>query len=127
MCTTKLSVLLFYRRMVKDTYSRKWLYILWAAIFFNTSAGVATLIVYLVICEPLEAYWLSYKFVPSPYTTPYTCIHHGEGLTLSSCIISVITDTYAVAIPYLMLKQYKLDVPRRQKVALNTIFALGWL
>jgi hypothetical protein len=48
-------------------------------------------------------------------------------LTLSSGIISVITDIYAVAIPYLMLRQYQLDVAPKQKIALNFIFALGWL
>lgn len=127
MCTTKLAVLLFYRRMVKDTYSRKWLYILWAAISFNVTAGIAVLIVYLNICWPLDAYWLAYQLVPKPYTGHYTCIVHGRGLTLTSGIISIITDMYAVAIPHFMLKQYKLDVPIRQKIALNVIFALGWL
>jgi hypothetical protein len=127
MCTTKLSVLLFYRRMVKNVYSRKWLYILWAAITCNVSAGIATFIVYMVICRPLRAYWLAYQYLPIPYSEPYTCIPEGESLTLSSGVISVITDIYAVAIPYLMLRQYQLDVAPRQKIALNIIFALGWL
>lgn len=120
---TKMSVLLFYRRMAKDTYSRRWLYAIWAALACTVAFFIATLVTLCLICRPLSAYWESYNF---SYNKEFTCID-GNVLTPVSGVLGVISDIYAVLVPCLMLRQYDLDVPRRQKVVLNVIFGLGFI
>ena len=120
-CATKTSVLLFYRRMVAGTYSKRWLFAIWAALAFLGGSFVSILFAYCFICRPLSAYWASYNF---DYDQEFTCI---DGNILSPFVgtLSVFTDIYAVALPCAMLARVNLDVPRRQKIGLNVIFALG--
>lgn len=122
-CATKCSVLLFYRRMVKDTYSRSWLYAIWAALGFTGGYFLATLLALCLVCRPLSAYWESYDL---NYTGTYTCIN-GNVLSPMVGVLSVVSDLYAVLLPFLMLRQYDLNVSRRQRIALDAIFALGLL
>lgn len=109
--------------MAKDTYSRKWLYAIWAALACTAAFFLASLITFCLICRPLSAYWLSYDF---SYDKEFTCIN-GNVLTPVSGVLGVISDVYAVLVPCLMLRHYNLDVPRRQKIVLNVIFALGFV
>ncbi|KXL48519.1 hypothetical protein M433DRAFT_63063 [Acidomyces richmondensis BFW] len=122
-CATKCSVLLFYRRLVKDI--GRWIYAIWAALTFTGIYYVGILIAYCLACQPLEAYWKSYNLI-HPYTHPYKCI---DGNVLSPFVgtLSVISDIYAVILPMVVLRDYQLDVPRRQKIGLRIIFALGLL
>lgn len=120
-CATKTSVLLFYRRMVAGTYSRKWLFWIWASLAFLGGYFVSILLVYCFICRPLPAYWESYNF---GYDKPYTCIN-GDVLNPFIGALSVFTDVYTVILPCAMLANVNLDVPRIQKIGLNIIFALG--
>ena len=55
---TKTSVLLFYRRMAKDTYSRRWLYAIFAALAANAAFFVAALIVFCLMCQPVRISWV---------------------------------------------------------------------
>ncbi len=71
-CATKASILLFYRRMAKDTYDPRWRYAIWAALGFTAAYFVVVLVTYLLICQPLDAYWLSYDL---HYDKPYTCLN----------------------------------------------------
>ena len=118
---TKASVLLFYRRMTKDTYSRLWLYAIWFALAFTAAYWLGVLLTYCFICTPLDAYWLSYNY---SYHKPYTCLN---GNILSPIVgsLSIVSDIYAVVLPCTVLHYYDLKVPRAQKVGLNIIFALG--
>lgn len=109
--------------MAKDNLDRRWLYAIYIALFVTAAYGVAIFITYCLICQPLDAYWLSYDF---SYKKSFTCIS-GNALTLTSGVLSVLSDCYAVVLPCLMLRHYDLDVPKRQKIALNVIFALGFL
>lgn len=120
-CATKTSVLLFHRRMVVGTYSRRWLFAIWAALAFLAAYFVAVLFTYCFICKPLTAYWESYNF---DYDKEFTCIN-GNVLSPFVGALSVFTDVYAVILPCAMLARVNLDVPRRQKIGLNVIFALG--
>ena len=115
---TKTSVLLFYRRMVKDTYSRRWLYAIWAALACTGAFFVAIIFTYCFICQPLSAYWESYSL---GYDEEYQCIN-GNILTPVSGVLSIISDLYAVILPCVMLRHYDLDVPRRQKIGLVRVF-----
>ena len=120
-CATKASVLMFYRRMVAGSYSRAWLFWIWASLAFLAGYFVSILLVYCFLCQPLSSYWESYNF---DYDKPYTCIN-GDVLNPFIGVLSVFTDIYTVVLPCAMLSQVELDVPKRQKIGLNVIFALG--
>jgi hypothetical protein len=121
---TKMSVLLFYRRMVADTITRRWRIAIYAMIGFHAFTVVGTLIALLTVCRPLVAYWAS--FAIGLYHHPYTCIP-ALGLNLTAGSLSVFGDAYAVILPCLILNYYELDIPRKQKIALDCLFALGLL
>ncbi|KAI7464523.1 hypothetical protein KC357_g7895 [Hortaea werneckii] len=91
-CCTKCSVLLFYRRMVKDT--GRWKYAIWTAIGLTAAYWAGFLLAYCLICRPLNAYWLSYN---QGYDEPYQCIH-GDVLTIFVGALSVISDKVALDI-----------------------------
>ncbi|CZT14580.1 uncharacterized protein RCC_00556 [Ramularia collo-cygni] len=120
---TKLSVLLFYRRMMMDTLDRRWIYALWVALGFTISYGIAILIGHFFICQPLEALW---NIMTPGFDKSFTCID-SAAFTLASGVLGTVSDGYAVALPCLMLRNYDLDASRRQRVALNVVFGLGLL
>jgi hypothetical protein len=109
--------------MAKDTYSRRWLYAIFAALAANAAFFVASLFVFCFMCQPLSAYWESYNF---SYDKEYTCLD-GNILTIVAGALGVVSDVFAVLLPTLMLRHYDLDVPRRQKIGLNIIFGLGFV
>ncbi|KAK5168904.1 uncharacterized protein LTR77_006213 [Saxophila tyrrhenica] len=120
-CATKASILLFYRRMTKGTYNARWRYAIWAVLAFTFAFFAAVLVAYCFICQPLDAYWKSYSFT---YDEPFTCIN-GNVLSQLVGALSILSDLYATLLPWCMLWKYKLDVPRKQRTALNTIFGLS--
>ena len=107
--------------MVKGTYSRRWLFAIWAALAFTGGYFISILIAYCTICTPLSAYWEGFS---GHYHEKFTCID-ATVLVLFIGILSVISDIYAVILPSLMLRHYNLDVARRQKIGLNIIFGLS--
>lgn len=110
--------------MMMETLDRRWVYALWAAIAFTTCYGISVITSMLLFCQPIEALWRSYE--PGGYTKDYKCFD-GSTLTLASGVLGTVSDVYAVALPCFMLRGYNLDVPRKQKIALNMIFGLGLL
>jgi len=118
---TKVSILMFYRRMTQGTYNVRWRYAIWAALAFTFGFVAALLISYCLICRPLDSYWLSYDF---SYTKEYKCLN-GNALTPLTGTLSITSDLYATILPWCMLYKYNLDVPRKQKIALNIIFSLS--
>ena len=118
---TKLSVLLFHRRMIKATVDRRWLYALRAAFAFTSGYGVAIILGYMFSCRPLNALWLSYN---ASYTKKYTCVSTSDFGVVAG-VLSVISDIIAVLLPCLMLYHYNLDISRKQKIILNATFCLG--
>ncbi|KAF2720942.1 hypothetical protein K431DRAFT_247912 [Polychaeton citri CBS 116435] len=122
-CATKISVLLFYRRMVVDIPSRKWRYAIYTAIGFTAIYCMGILIALLTICRPIKAYWLAYDL---NWHKPYKCVK-AEALDYVIGILSVVSDLYSVALPCVILQYYHLNIPRRQKIALNTVFCMGTL
>lgn len=119
----KVSVLLFYRRMVVDTIARRWKLAIYFALTFHAVYLIGTLLAMILVCRPLEAYWKSYDFT---WHKPYTCV---DSTSLNPIIgsLSVVSDVYSVVLPGIILAHYQLDLPRRQKIGLNLIFATGLL
>lgn len=119
----KVSVLLFYRRLVDGTYSRRWKYAVLLAIAFTVAYTVAFCIMLLVNCTPTEAYWRA--FDPTyAMTKKYACLDTKIINTLAGVFASV-SDLYAVMLQCIITWHFQ--VPKAQKIALNMIFSLGLL
>lgn len=118
---TKCSVLLFYRRLTKGTYNRKWEWAIITAIVVTICQAIAFVVLLIFVCSPTEAYW---KSMNPTYDQEYKC-HDTRQSNAISGVVSVVSDFYSVLLPCLML--WKFEAPRRQKIALNVIFCLGLL
>lgn len=120
---TKVSVLLFYRRLVDGTYSKRWKWLVIFAIGFTVSYTIAFCIMLLINCSPTEAYWRA--FDPQyAMTKQYKCLDTKIINTLAG-VFAAASDLYAVALPCIITWHF--SVPKAQKIALNIIFSLGLL
>jgi hypothetical protein len=118
---TKISILLFYRRLTTGALPKTFLYVIYANIAFITANATAFASVLLVGCRPLGAYW--YSALPT-YTAEYTCYDEGAAAP-AAAIISVITDVIVVSLPcYVVLGMM---MPIRQKLTLCVIFGVGFM
>lgn len=120
---TKASVLLFYRRLVTGTLARRWKLAIYFALAFHAAYLIGLTLGYVLICRPLEAYWMSYDY---NWHKDFTCAD-ANAINPVIGVLSILSDIYAVALPFIILHYYTLDVPRAQKIGLNIIFALGLL
>ncbi|PPJ54996.1 hypothetical protein CBER1_05626 [Cercospora berteroae] len=120
-CFTKVSVLMFYRRLVDHTVSKYWIWTVICAISFTISYSLAFVLVLIFNCSPTEAYWKA--FSPS-WTTQYTCVDTTI-VNLLAGIMSIISDLYSVILPCLMTRH--LLLPKVQKLGLFFVFSLGLL
>ncbi|GAB7336224.1 hypothetical protein MBLNU13_g08991t2 [Cladosporium sp. NU13] len=120
---TKASVLLFYRRLVTGTLARRWKLAIYFALAFHAAYLIGLTLGYVLICRPLEAYWMSYDY---NWHKEFTCAS-ADAINPVIGVLSILSDIYAVALPFIILHYYTLDVPRAQKIGLNIIFALGLL
>ncbi|KAK0290703.1 hypothetical protein LTR35_000135 [Friedmanniomyces endolithicus] len=117
----KISVLLIYRRLVKDTYDPRWRWAVIAAIAFTAAYSIAFLFSLIFNCNLTEAYWKSFNVM---YAKSYICVDT-TFVNLLAGIFAIISDVYAVVLPCLMTRHFNLATG--QKVALNIIFSLGLL
>ncbi|KAI9703961.1 MAG: hypothetical protein M1820_005743 [Bogoriella megaspora] len=117
-CLCKIAVLLFYRRMVVGTCSKKMIYASWFGIAFTAVYGIVFIVMLCVTCKPLDAYWKSYD----PTYTRYQCSTPGAAMPISGAF-SVASDFYAVVLPYLLVRN--LQIPERQKYGLFFVFGFG--
>ncbi|KAK4556453.1 hypothetical protein LTR86_006597 [Recurvomyces mirabilis] len=116
---TKISVLLFYRRLVKDTYAKVWKSAVIGAIVFTALWTLAFVFLLIFNCSPTEAYWRSFE---PTYTHPYKCVDTTI-VNLLAGIFAIISDFYAVVLPCMMTRRF--DLPTAQKLALNGLFSVG--
>lgn len=119
----KISVLLFYRRMGQRTVSPRFITIIWISIASVIAYSIAFIVVIFVSCQPFKAFWLQVDPVWSK-THPWTCYDEAAHL-FAATGISLVQDVIATSLPAWLC--WKLQLPLRQKLALNAIFALGYL
>ena len=123
-CTTKVSILLFYRPL-GGAVSRRFRYCVYAAIFFV----VAYCIVYFVLaffhCRPLNAYWNQGNvYWRLAHPDDWYCTDEGA-MVVSACVISMVQDFVACLLPMALFA--RLRISRKQKLALAGIFGVGFL
>jgi hypothetical protein len=118
-CLIRISILLFYRRMVKGTFRRRWKWSVWAAIGITVAWTLAFCIMLLVTCDPVEASW---KVFDPTYEKDWKCADTRTSSFVAG-VLAVVSDCYSLVLPWAMI--WPLEMPRRQKLALNLVFSFG--
>jgi hypothetical protein len=121
MTFTKISALMFYRRLVKESCSKRMIYTIWVAIWFLIVSTIALFLVFITTCSPIEAYWRQVY----PTYKRFTCRAKSSLLIINetSTAVNVITDVYSLVIPALLVT--KLRLTRRQRIAIMFILGIG--
>lgn len=123
---TKISILLFYRRMSAGSISTTFRFIVHASIASVIAYMVAFILVGCLGCKPLSAFWdqanVEWARTHIPGET-YQCVNEGAVL-LSASAISIVQDFLACGLPMALF--WKLQLPKRQKIALGGIFGVGF-
>jgi hypothetical protein len=122
---TKISILLFYRRLVSGTVSNGFVWAIRVSIF-SVAAYILTFENTLVFgCRPINAYW---NEVDPIWRTsgdhPYKCLSE-VGALYAANITSIVQDFLTFLMPLVLFM--KLQLPLRQKVVLSVIFGVGFL
>ena len=120
---TKVSLCLFYRRIMKRTSSKALQWTNTGALVFIVSYAAVQMLVQVFVCTPIHAFWLQYSFIP-PYTESFRCINEGIFQTFVG-VITVVTDFFITLLPLFTFR--RLQVSRPQKLALAANFSLGFL
>jgi hypothetical protein len=120
----KISILLFYRRLVAGIYSRTFKWIIWCSIGFVVAYTFVWFILILTTCTPVDAVW---KMVEVTYTTTFKCapVILQQRLSITGGVLSVISDLYSLLLPLTVL--FRLKISTKQKIGLSIIFGSGIL
>jgi hypothetical protein len=123
--TTKISILLFYRRLASNTISKGFLWSVYAAIAFVAIYWVVfTLNLYLG-CRPFRAFWMEADMEWSALNAgKFHCFNEGNNL-IAAAVVSGVQDFIACGMPSILF--WKTKLPRRQKIALGVLFGVGFL
>jgi hypothetical protein len=124
---TKVSILLFYRRLVDGMFSRRLKWSLWGAILFVVLYTVIFTAYTLALCTPIRSFW---EALDPTYRGAHKCISP-RGIQVSAIVISamsVMTDFVAVTLPAVLLfTKTQIIFSRSQRIALFVIFCFGYL
>lgn len=119
----KLSILFFYRRLSSRTVSPAFRWTMRITIFAIGAYSVAFMIVPIFMCRPISAFWDQVDVSKVAPGYKYTCINEGMDVVAHG-IVSTVQDLVVAILPTLLC--WNLQIPRRQKIALYVIFALGY-
>src|SRR5271170_2149068 len=121
-CSVKISVLLFYRRLA-SSFNRFFFIAIWIGIAYNIGYYISFIIALSFACRPTQAYWLAFNLQWAA-THKFTCVDEHISLPMSAGL-STFGDFYSTLIPCALI--LSLTLPRRQKLALYSLFLLGFL
>jgi len=121
----KMSVLLFYRRLSSRSVSPAFRWIMRIMMVVVGGYTIAFILVLILTCKPIEAYWLQVKLsnVLNKQGYPHECINEGADIVANG-IVSTVQDFIVAFLPSLLC--WNLQMPIRQKFALYGIFAIGY-
>ena len=88
--------------------------LIWACIAFVTATAIASVTTSIFQCTPIRKAWDS--------NINGSCID-GNALFFANAGLDIFQDAFIYVLPMRML--YQLQVPRRQKIALMLVFAVG--
>jgi hypothetical protein len=124
---TKVSILLFYRRLVDGVFSRRLKWSVWAAILFVVLFTVSFMAFTLAECSPVRSSW---EALDPTYHGGHKCIssRNIQIISIFFCALSIMTDFVTVTLPaYLLFAKTQINFTRSQRIALIAIFFLGYL
>jgi hypothetical protein len=125
--STKLSVLLFYRRLVKGTYSKQFKWAVWFGMGFAVVGTLVPWALLMTSCRPFKAIWMQWDLTyvyAEAYKFHCRKVHVMVEIGRLCGILSVVTDLYSLALPTILL--FQLQMNRRQRIALMCIFGVGY-
>lgn len=108
---TKISILLQYLRIATQKPMRL---ICWGSVFFAVAVCIEALIVGFLQCQPVAKFWDS--------SIPGTCVNKAATY-YANAAINIAQDISLVMLPFFMLRH--LAMPKREKISLMAILALG--
>jgi hypothetical protein len=125
---TKLSILMFYRRLVAGTYSKSMKWILWFGMAFAVVTSVIPSSLLLSSCRPFEANWMQWDLT-YVHTNAYKFQCRSTKTTVIIAqwtgALSVMTDFYSVLLPSIHLLRMSLN--KRQRCGLLLLFGVGYM
>ncbi|TID22645.1 hypothetical protein E2P81_ATG01771 [Venturia nashicola] len=119
LCLTKISVLLFFRRLIDGSHSPLIKKSIWAAIGFIVAYYASFLSFLIFACNPTDATWKSLNI---GWTGKYKCADR-EVVDPLNGVFSVLSDFYSIIIPVLVV--YRLTMPASRKAVLYFVFCCG--
>ena len=73
----------------------------------------------LATCNPVKANW---KVFDPTFEEDWTCADTRQS-SFAAGVLAVMSDCYALVLPWAMI--WPLEMPKRQKIALNMVFSFG--
>ncbi|KAF9635997.1 putative integral membrane protein [Lasiodiplodia theobromae] len=122
-CLTKVSILFFYRRLGRGTYTTTFLLVVQTNIVLIGAYLLSFSIVLLLTCHPFAAHWLQFSIVWAARNT-YRCMDEAA-TTVAANAVSIAQDFVACCLPAVLL--WKLQMSRKKKVLLGLLLGLGIL
>lgn len=119
LCLTKISVLLFFRRLIDRSHSPWISRAIWVAIAFTVAYYFSFLFFLIFACDPIYATWKSLNIT---WTVKYQCADRNVVDPLNG-VFSVFSDAYSMIIPLLVVS--RLSMPANRKAVLYLVFCCG--
>jgi hypothetical protein len=119
LCLTKISVLLFFRRLIDRTHSPWISKAIWGAVVFTVAYFFAFFFFLVFACDPVNAAWKSLNIT---WVGKYKCADRHVVDPLNG-VFSVFSDAYSMAIPLMIVS--RLTMPGNRKVVLHIVFCCG--
>ena len=121
----KISILLFYRRLNARSITRTFRIATWISIIAIAVFCLSFVLILVFSCDHISAFWNQFDVVRQATGYKYHCWVNEAADLLSASIISAVLDAVTAFLPTFLY--WNLQIPRRQKVALGAIFALGYI
>ncbi|TKX25240.1 hypothetical protein C1H76_2473 [Elsinoe australis] len=113
---TRISLILFFYRLVKDAHLRWYRWLLHASIIWTVAVGITFIFLSVFICLPVKAYW---TWPPIP---TQKCIDEGL-VTLIAGVINSVTDLLVTLLPVPLIMRLRLPV--KQRLGVLVLLCLG--
>ncbi|KAF1810453.1 hypothetical protein P152DRAFT_98877 [Eremomyces bilateralis CBS 781.70] len=115
---TRISLLSFYYRFVRDTAAHRFRMTLHASLGFVVVMGVSFVCLAVFQCSPISAYWT----MPAPEGA--VCIDDGRA-TLAVGVVNCFADLIVTVLPIPLVM--KLKMPLRQRIGVVVLLSLGFI
>ncbi|KAK3113861.1 hypothetical protein LTR53_008436 [Teratosphaeriaceae sp. CCFEE 6253] len=115
---TRLSLICFYYRLVKDSGLRWFTWVLHASLAWTVAVCLTFLAEVIWLCIPIQAYWV---FPPMAHAY---CLDEGK-VMLGGGVINSVSDLLTTVLPIPIVA--RLQMPRRQRLGVCVLLCLGFV